>query len=104
MKKKKKIAEGRSKKLYETDNTEQIIQEFKDDVITMEGDNKGTIKGKGATNNDISGHLLEYLGGFHIITHFIKNLGNRDMLIKHLEMLPMEVVIRNFAIGDFWVF
>ena len=101
MKKKKKILEGRAKKLYETEETDQLVQEFKDDVITFEGFKKGTIKGKGVTNNQISSYLFEYLAGFHIVTHFIKNLSSRDMLVKQLDMIPIEIIIRNIATGSF---
>jgi len=101
LKKKKKIFEGKSKKLYETDDPEEIILEFKDEIVTRKGEIKGVLKGKGIINNQISEYLLEYLSGFHIATHFVKKISNRDMLIKQLEMIPVEIVVRNIAAGEF---
>lgn len=97
MKKKKKLYEGQSKKMYTLSDSDQLIQEFKDDVPGNEGANSQTIKGKGSVNKDISAFLFEYLGGFNIPTHFIKNLGGREMLVKQLEMIPIEVVMTNIA-------
>lgn len=100
MKKKKKIYEGKAKTLYETDEPEQLIQEFKDDATAFDGEKKGIIKGKGIINNKISGYLFEYLEGFHVPTHFNKIISNREMLIKRLDIIPIEIVIRNIAAGS----
>lgn len=96
MKKKKKIFEGSSKKLYSTEDPENIIQEFMD-TVHIGGESKGTIKGKGAINNQICGHLFEYLEGFHIPTHFVKSTSNKEMLVKKLEMIPIEIFVYNIA-------
>lgn len=101
MKKKKKLYEGRSKKIYALSDSDLLIQEFKDEVIGSEGSKTQIIKGKGTINKDISAFLFEYLEGFNIPTHYIKNPGGRDMLIKRLEMIPVEVVIHNIAAGGF---
>lgn len=100
MKKKKKILEGSSKKLYSTDEPEHIIQEFLDTVI-IGSESKSTVKGKGAINNQICGHLFEYLEGFHIPTHFVKSISNKEMLVKKLEMIPIEISVHNVATGAF---
>lgn len=99
MKKKKKLYEGRSKKIYSLEDSEQLAQEFKDDALVFERTKLETIKGKGAINKDISVYLFGYLEGFNIPTHFIKDLGGREMLIKRLEMIPVEVVVHNIAAG-----
>ncbi|MFZ5519348.1 MAG: phosphoribosylaminoimidazolesuccinocarboxamide synthase [Candidatus Zhuqueibacterota bacterium] len=101
MKKKKKLYEGKTKKLYAIEEQEQLIQEFKDDISSSDGNITGTIKGKGATNKQISATLFEYLEGFNIQTHFVKDLGPREMLIRRLEMIPVELLMRNIAIGSF---
>lgn len=101
MKKKKKLYEGKTKKIYTVDEQEQLIQEFKDDVYSADGQSAGTIKGKGTINKQISTTLFEYLQGFHILTHFIKDTGPREMLIKRLEMIPVEFLMRNVAMGPF---
>lgn len=100
MKKKKKLYEGKSKKLYALDDSDQLIQEFKDDAAIFERTKAEVIKGKGIINKDISAYLFEYLEGFHIPTHFVKDLGGREMLIRRLEMIPVEVVMRNIAAGN----
>lgn len=99
MKKKKKLYEGKSKKIYALDDSEQLIQEFKDDAVVFEGAKIELVKGKGVINKDIASYLFEYLEGFHIPTHFLKNLGGREMLIRRLEMIPVEVAMRNLAAG-----
>lgn len=101
MRKKKKLYEGKTKKIYAVDEQEQLIQEFKDDVIGTDGQVAGSIKGKGSINKQISAMLFEYLEGFHIQTHFIKELGTRDMLVKRLEMIPIEIIMTNVAIDKF---
>lgn len=100
MKKKKKLYEGKAKKLYTVDDADQLIQEFKDDAAGFDGTETGVIKGKGTINKDISAFLFEYLEGFHIPTHFIKSIGPRDMLVKRLDMIPVEIVMHNFAAGS----
>ncbi len=101
MKKKKKLYEGRSKKIYTLEDSDQLIMEFKDDALVFEKIKSEAIKGKATINKDISLYIYSYLEGFHIPTHFIKDLGGKEMLIKKLEMIPVEVVMRNFAAGSF---
>lgn len=100
VKKKKKVYEGKAKILYETDNEELLVQEFKDDATALDGLKKGTIKGKGAINNQISAHLFKYLESYHVPTHFVKVHSDNAMIVKKLEMIPVEVVMRNIATGS----
>jgi phosphoribosylaminoimidazole-succinocarboxamide synthase len=100
LKKKKKLYEGRSKKIYTLEDSDQLIMEFKDNALVFERSKAETIKGKATINKDISVYIYNYLEGFNIPTHFIKDLGGREMLVKHLEMIPVEIVMRNFAAGN----
>lgn len=100
MKKKKKLYEGKSKKIYSLDDSDQLIQEFKDDAVVFEGSKSEMIKGKGVINKDVSVYIFGYLEGFNVPTHFLKDLGGREMLVRRLEMIPAEVVMRNIAAGN----
>jgi phosphoribosylaminoimidazole-succinocarboxamide synthase len=100
VKKKKKYYEGKAKILYETDNEDLLIQEFKDDATAFDGAKKGKIKGKGVINNQISSHLFNYLESYHIPTHFVKVHSDNAMIVKNLQMIPIEVVMRNIATGS----
>lgn len=99
MKKGKQIYEGKAKKLYETDEKDFYIQEFKDDATAFDATKRGTIKGKGIVNNKISAKLFELLEKNGIKTHFVKLLSDREMLIKRLKIIPIEVTIRNVVAG-----
>ncbi|MBM4317147.1 MAG: phosphoribosylaminoimidazolesuccinocarboxamide synthase [Deltaproteobacteria bacterium] len=94
------IREGKSKILFSTKDPNQIIQYFKDDATAFNALKKGTIKNKGLINNRISSSLFQYLERKGIQTHFIKQLSEREMLVKKLEIIPVEVVIRNRAAGS----
>lgn len=100
MKKKKKLHDGKTKKLYSLEESDQLIQEFKDDAIGFEASSSELIKGKGIINKDISCFLFHYLEGFHIPTHYVKDLGGREMLVRRLEMIPLEIAIRNIVAGS----
>lgn len=94
MKKTKKIFEGRFKKIYATTDPDQFILEYKDDVAGLEGTKS---KAKSNINKEISSYLFEYLEGFHIPTHFIKNLTVRDILIRRLDIIPIKVAMHNYV-------
>jgi phosphoribosylaminoimidazole-succinocarboxamide synthase len=94
------IREGKSKILYTTNDPQQIIQYFKDDATAFNALKKGTIKNKGSINNRVSSSLFQYLEKKGIQTHFIKQLSEREMLVKKLEIIPVEVVVRNRAAGS----
>ena len=99
MKKGKLIYEGKAKKVYETDDRDLLIQEFKDDATAFDATKRGTIIGKGIVNNKISAKLFELLESKGIETHFVTFLSDREMLIKRLEIVPVEVTIRNVVAG-----
>jgi phosphoribosylaminoimidazole-succinocarboxamide synthase len=98
--KKQLLYEGKAKKIYNTENPEWVIQEFKDDAAVIDPKNRGKIRNKGEINNQISSHLFEYLESFHVPTHFVKSLKTNQMLCKKLNMIRIEVVARNIAAGS----
>jgi phosphoribosylaminoimidazole-succinocarboxamide synthase len=98
--KRKKIFEGKSKKVYETDNDNELILEFKDDARDAKGYKKGSIKGKGAVNNQISIFLLKLLESYHIPTHIIKEVSDKEMSVKKMGMVGVVVLVRNIAVGQ----
>ncbi|MCM8770324.1 MAG: phosphoribosylaminoimidazolesuccinocarboxamide synthase [Candidatus Omnitrophica bacterium] len=97
--KKEKIYEGKAKILYATENPEYLIQYFKDDATAFDATKRGTIQGKGICNNRISAQLFQLLEEKGISTHFIKSLSEREMLVKKVEIIPVEVTIRNIVAG-----
>lgn len=97
---KKPIYEGKAKCLYEGPDANTLIQHFKDDATAFNNQKKGTITGKGVINNRISEYLMTRLGDIGIPTHLIKNLNMREQLVRRLEIIPLEVVVRNFAAGS----
>ena len=100
MKKGKQLYEGKAKIIYATEDPELIIQYFKDDATAFNAAKKGTIAGKGVMNNKISTKIFEFLTSQGIPTHFEKNLSDREMLVKKVEIVPIEVIIRNKAAGS----
>ncbi len=100
MNKKDKIYEGKAKILYTTDDPGLLIQYFKDDATAFNAQKKGTIAEKGIMNNRIAAKIFEYLKGEGIVTHFEKLLSDRDMLVKRVEIVPIEVIVRNRAAGS----
>ncbi|MDD5084637.1 MAG: phosphoribosylaminoimidazolesuccinocarboxamide synthase [Candidatus Omnitrophica bacterium] len=99
MKRGKMIYEGKAKKVYETDDPDLYIQEFKDDATAFDATKRGTIAGKGVVNNKISSSLFTLLEKKGIPTHFVKLLSEREMLVKRLEIIKAEVTIRNIVAG-----
>ena len=99
MEKRKLIYEGKAKKVYETDDEDLLIQEFKDDATAFDATKRGTIRNKGVVNNKISKILFDLLESKGIETHFVKKLDDRQMLIKRVEIIPLEVTIRNTVAG-----
>lgn len=99
MKKGKKIYEGKAKILYDTDKSDLVIQEFKDDATAFDATKRGTIEQKGVMNNEISCALFRLLESKGIPTHFVKKLSEREMLVKKLDIVMVEVTIRNISAG-----
>jgi phosphoribosylaminoimidazole-succinocarboxamide synthase len=100
MTRRRQIYEGKAKILYEGPEPGTLIQYFKDDATAFNAQKKGTINGKGVLNNRISEHLFTLLGHIGIPTHFIKRLNMREQLIRQVEIVPIEVVVRNVAAGS----
>ena len=100
MEKRDKIYEGKAKIVYNTDDPDLVIQYFKDDATAFNAAKKGTVVNKGIMNNKISTKLFEFLMKEGIETHFVKQLSDREMLIKKVEIVPVEVIIRNRAAGS----
>jgi len=98
--KKNLLYEGKAKKIYKTDNENEVLVEFKDSATAFDGKKKGKIQKKGFYNCQISSNLFKYLESYNVNTHFIENVSENSMLAKKLKMIPVEVVIRNIAAGS----
>ncbi|MBI2093920.1 MAG: phosphoribosylaminoimidazolesuccinocarboxamide synthase [Candidatus Omnitrophica bacterium] len=94
-----KLYEGKAKILYATEDPQLVIQYFKDDATAFNAQKRGTILGKGAVNNQISSALFQMLEQQGIPTHFVRKLSEREMLVKRLTIVPLEVTIRNIVAG-----
>ncbi|MBO4422370.1 MAG: phosphoribosylaminoimidazolesuccinocarboxamide synthase [Clostridia bacterium] len=101
MKKGKQLYEGKAKKVYETDEEQYLIVSYKDDATAFNGLKKGTIKGKGVINNQMSNRLMAMLEKEGVPTHFVKELSERDTLVRRVSIVPLEVIIRNISAGSF---
>ena len=95
------LYEGKAKQVYSTENENEYIVYFKDDATAFNGEKKAEISSKGILNNKISTIIFEMLHEKQIATHFIKNLSEREMLVKKVEILPLEVIVRNITAGSF---
>ena len=100
MKKGKKLYEGKAKIIYSTDNKDLVIQYFKDDATAFNNQKKSIIEGKGVLNNRISEHILTSLSQIGIKNHLVKRLNMREQVVKLVEILPIEFIIRNVATGS----
>jgi phosphoribosylaminoimidazole-succinocarboxamide synthase len=100
MSRRKVIYEGKAKIIYEGPEPGTFIQYFKDDATALNGQKKEVIAGKGVLNNRISAHLMTRLESIGIPTHFIKSVNMREQLVRQLEIIPLEVVVRNIAAGS----
>ena len=100
MEKLEKLYEGKAKILYNTPDPGLLVQYFKDDASAFDGKKKGTIVDKGVMNNHMSSKIFEYLENEGVETHFVKTLNDREMLVKKLDIIPVEVVLRNVAAGS----
>ena len=98
---KEMIYEGKAKKVFATDQADEVLVSYKDDATAFNGEKKGTIVGKGVVNNRMSNHLMQMLEEKGIPTHYIKELSERDTIVKKVEIVPLEVIIRNKACGSF---
>ena len=101
MKKLEQIYEGKAKKVYATDDPELVIVDYKDDATALDGLKKGTIAGKGVINNQMTNRLMDKMEKAGIPTHFVKELSQRETLVKKVSIVPLEVIIRNISAGHF---
>jgi len=97
----RRLYEGKGKVLFEGPEPGTVVQYFKDDATAFNGDKTGTITGKGVLNNRISEFLMGRLNDIGIPTHFIRRLNMREQLVREVEIVPVEVVVRNVAAGSF---
>ncbi|MEQ1647558.1 MAG: phosphoribosylaminoimidazolesuccinocarboxamide synthase [Hyphomicrobiaceae bacterium] len=100
MNKRRRIYEGKAKILYEGPEPGTLVQHFKDDATALNGKKHAQIEGKGVLNNRISEYIFTKLGDIGVPTHFIKRINMREQLIREVEIIPLEVVIRNVAAGS----
>ena len=100
MKKGKKIYEGKAKIVFATENKNLVIQHFKDDATAFNNQKRAKIEGKGVLNNRISEHILTNLSQIGIKNHLVKRINMREQLIKFVEIIPIEFVVRNIATGS----
>ena len=100
MARRKLIYEGKAKILYEGPEPGTIVQYFKDDATAFNAEKKATIEGKGVLNNRLSEHFMSGLNAIGVPTHFIRRLNMREQLVRAVEIIPLEVVVRNYAAGS----
>ena len=101
MKKLEQIYEGKAKKVYATDDPQLVIVDYKDDATALDGLKKGTIAGKGVINNQMTNRLMDKMEKAGIPTHFVKELSQRETLVKKVSIVPLEVIVRNISAGHF---
>ena len=101
MEKREQLYEGKAKKVYATDDPELVIVSYKDDATALDGLKKGTIVGKGVINNQMTNRLMARMEKAGIPTHFVKELSERDTLVRRVSIVPLEVIIRNISAGHF---
>ncbi|MCH8183559.1 MAG: phosphoribosylaminoimidazolesuccinocarboxamide synthase [Proteobacteria bacterium] len=100
MARRRRIYEGKAKVLFEGPEPGTLVQYFKDDATAFNNRKRGTITGKGVLNNRISEYLMTRIGEIGVPTHFLRRLNMREQLIKEVEIIPLEVVVRNVAAGS----
>ncbi len=100
MEKTEQLYEGKAKKVFATENPDYCIVSYKDDATAFNGLKKGTIVGKGVVNNKMSNYLCKMLEEKGITTHFVEELSDRDTVVKKVEIVPLEVIVRNKAAGS----
>ena len=101
MEKKEQLYEGKAKKVFKTDDPEKLIVSYKDDATAFNGLKKGTIAGKGVINNQMSNRLMKLLEQEGVPTHLVKELSERETLVKRVSIVPLEVIVRNISAGSF---
>ena len=101
VKKMEQLYEGKAKKVFATDDPNYVIVSYKDDATAFDGTKRGTIMGKGAVNNRMSNFLMKKLADAGVPTHFVEELSDRETVVKKVQIVPLEVIIRNVSAGSF---
>ena len=101
MKKLNQLYEGKAKKVFETEDPDVLIVDYKDDATAFNGEKKGTIVGKGVINNRMTNKVFQLLEKEGVPTHYVEELSDRETAVKRVEIVPLEVIIRNVAAGSF---
>ena len=101
MTKKEQLYEGKAKKVFKTEDEDALIVDYKDDATAFNGEKKGTIVGKGAINNRMTNHIFKLLEKEGVPTHYIEELSDCETVVKKVQIVPLEVIIRNIAAGSF---
>ena len=101
MEKKEMLYEGKAKKVYTTEDPDVLIVSYKDDATAFNGLKKGTIVGKGAINNRMTNFIFKKLEDKGVPTHLVEELNDRETAVKKVEIVPLEVIIRNYSAGSF---
>lgn len=101
MQKCEQLYEGKAKKVFLTDDPDVLIVSYKDDATAFNGLKKGTIVGKGAINNRMTNLLFQKIEAEGVPTHFIQELNDRETAVRRVEIVPLEVIVRNVAAGSF---
>jgi phosphoribosylaminoimidazole-succinocarboxamide synthase len=100
MKKGAMIYEGKAKKVFATEDPNLVIVDYKDDATAFNGQKKGSIEGKGSINNRVTNHLMKLLASNGIPTHFVEQLSDREALVRRVDIVKIEVIVRNIAAGS----
>lgn len=95
------LYEGKAKKVYATTDPDLVIVDYKDDATAFNGEKKGTISGKGVVNNKMTNFMFKLLEKEGVPTHYVEELSDRETLVKKVEIVPLEVIVRNVAAGSF---
>ena len=98
--KREQLYEGKAKKVWSTDIDEVVLVDYKDDATAFNGLKKGTITGKGVVNNRMSNHMFKLLEKEGVPTHYVEQISDRETLVKKVQIVPLEVIIRNIAAGS----
>ncbi|MBQ9141079.1 MAG: phosphoribosylaminoimidazolesuccinocarboxamide synthase [Lachnospiraceae bacterium] len=101
MKKLEQLYEGKAKRVFSTEDADVLIVEYKDDATAFNGEKRGTIVGKGAINNRMTNYVFALLAQKGIPTHLVKELSDRETAVKKVQIVPLEVIVRNVAAGSF---
>ena len=101
MQKGEQLYEGKAKKVFLTEDPDALIVSYKDDATAFNGQKKGTIAGKGAINNRMSNYLFQIIEREGVPTHYVQEISDRETVVRKVEIVPLEVIIRNVAAGSF---